>query len=95
MVAAAPSSVLERIIASSAESLSPESARVVLGWNFSPADHEKMTALLEKSKRGELTPDEFREVHDYAQAGDILSLLHLKARMALGLPLATTHMDGE
>ena len=95
MVANNPTSVLERVIASSSETLSPESARVVLTWKFSATDQQKMDALLDKSKRGELTPEESREAHEFAEVGDVLSLLHLKARMSLGLPLAQPGNSGE
>jgi hypothetical protein len=59
-------------------------ARGFLSLNFGDDDKVRMQELAQKNNEGKLSPAELSELDEYVKVGDILSLLHLKARRALG-----------
>jgi hypothetical protein len=63
--------------------LSPVFAREILRIGFSEADRSRMEELAEKNQFGQLSAKDRRELRNYVKVGDLLSLLHLKARSAL------------
>ncbi len=63
--------------------LSPETARSLLELTFAEGDKARMNDLARKNREGVLTDDERRELALYVKVGDVLSLLHLKARKSL------------
>ena len=63
--------------------LSPETARSLLELTFAEEDTARMNDLARKNREGALTDDERKELALYVKVGDVLSLLHLKARKSL------------
>jgi hypothetical protein len=72
-----------RIIEPEKNGLTPEAARSLLELTFSEKDKSRMNELAEKNREGLLTGAERRELEDYVKVGDVLSLIHLKARKSL------------
>lgn len=72
-----------RLIAPERNGFSPEAARAVLSLQFSEADKARMLELAERNSEGKLTEDERWELEGYVKVGDVLSLLHLKAKRSL------------
>jgi hypothetical protein len=63
--------------------LSPETAHSLLELTFAEEDTARMNDLARKNREGVLTDDERKELALYVKVGDVLSLLHLKARKSL------------
>ncbi len=72
-----------RIIMPQKNGLSPETARSLLELTFAEEDTARMNDLARKNREGVLTDDERKELALYVKVGDVLSLLHLKARKSL------------
>jgi len=72
-----------RIIMPQKNGLSPETARSLLELTFAEEDTARMNDLAQKNREGVLTDDERKELALYVKVGDVLSLLHLKARKSL------------
>ncbi len=72
-----------RIIAPEKNGLSPEAARSLLELGFSERDRDRMNELARKNQEGLLDDAERQELEGYVKVGDVLSLLHLKARKSL------------
>jgi hypothetical protein len=84
--------ILGRVLASDDGSLPPEVARYFLGLGFSAADKARMHELAEKNQEGKVSPAELEELDGYIRAGDVLAILQLKARRALGAtPVGNGH----
>jgi hypothetical protein len=75
--------ILARIIAPEEPTLSPDTARMVLTFDFRREDRERMSRLVEKAQAGTLTAEEQIEIDCYERVGHFLSLLRSKARMSL------------
>ena len=73
--------ILSRVL--QPESLPLEAARYILGLTFPRRDCERMNALAEKARQGVLSGREQAEMHDYCEAGHLLTLLQSKARIAI------------
>jgi hypothetical protein len=63
--------------------LSRAAARGILSLNFTEEDHARMEKLAEKNDEGTISAAEREELSNYVLVGDVLSLLHLKAKNAL------------
>jgi hypothetical protein len=72
-----------RIIEPEQNGLSPEAARSLLELRFCERDVARMNDLAQKNREGLLTAAERQELEGYVKVGDVLSLLHLKARKSL------------
>jgi hypothetical protein len=72
-----------RIIDPHKNGLSQPAARALLKLAFSEADKARMNELAQKNQQGLLSSAERQELEDYVKVGDVLSLLHLKARKSL------------
>jgi len=72
-----------RIIQPENDGLSPDAARALLELRFCERDRARMSELAEKNKEGRLSEEERAELEGYVKVGDVLSLLHLKARKSL------------
>jgi hypothetical protein len=72
-----------RVIGPEKNGLSPEAARSLLELGFSEQDKSRMNELAQKNQEGRLTAAERQELESYVKVGDVLSLLHLKARKSL------------
>ena len=75
--------IWSRIIMPEKNGLSPEAARSLLELGFSEWDKARMNELAQKNQEGDLTEEERQELAGYVKVGDVLSLLHLKARKSL------------
>ncbi len=83
MILAHSKSILERVIVSSTRSVTPDAARMILTWNFSDDDRQRMALLAAKAREGMLTDEEKAELNEFSDVSDILTLLHLRADHAL------------
>jgi hypothetical protein len=72
-----------RIIAPEKNGFSPAVARAFLQLGFSAWDQARMNELAQKNQDGLLSEAERQELADYVKVGDVLALLHLKARKSL------------
>jgi hypothetical protein len=72
-----------KVIAPEKEGLSPEAARSILRLKFDAEAKARMNELARKNQDGLLSPEERQELEGYVKVGDVLSLLHLKARKSL------------
>jgi hypothetical protein len=72
-----------RVIEPDKNGLSPEAARSILDLGFSEGDRSRMNELAKKNQEGLLSEEERQELEGYVKVGDVLSLLHLKARKSL------------
>jgi hypothetical protein len=63
--------------------LTPAAAESLLRLKFAEQDIARMNDLAQKNQEGLLTEEERRELESYVRVGDILSLIHLKARRAM------------
>jgi hypothetical protein len=61
----------------------PEVARHMLSVKFSDADVARMHELAARNREGQITPAELDEFDNYLVVGDLLTILHSKARMIL------------
>lgn len=77
-------SVLERVIQSRQDRLSPEVARFILSLSFAPEDERRCQELSSKAHDGALAEDEKAELDDLLTANDLLIILKSKARTAIG-----------
>ena len=58
-------------------------ARYLLTLGFDQEDRDRMSDLAERNQEGALEPDEVEELQNYVKAGNMLALLHSKARRSL------------
>ena len=63
--------------------LSPALARHVLKLRFSEEDTQRMHALAAENQEGNLTHDELDELDNFIKIGDLIAILHSKARKLL------------
>jgi len=77
-------SVLERAIDSPERPMAPNAAREILQWQLNERDDRRMAALIAKSRDVGLSGEEAEEFNELCVVVDLLSLLHLHAREALG-----------
>ncbi len=75
--------VWSRVMEQEKHNLSPKAARALLEIRFSKADKARMNHLARKNQEGLLSDKERGELEAYVKVGDVLSLLHLKARKSL------------
>jgi hypothetical protein len=59
-------------------------AKAILETKFSENDHRRMAVLAARSNEGTLTEDEKEELETYVRLGNMLALMHSKARLWLG-----------
>jgi hypothetical protein len=82
-IANCEAAIWARIIQPEDNGLSPDAARALLALRFGDKDLSRMSELAEKNKEGRLSKEERRELASYVRVGDVLSLIHLKARKSL------------
>ncbi|MBI1902138.1 MAG: hypothetical protein HYS13_13640 [Planctomycetia bacterium] len=75
--------ILSRVIQPQKPELAPQLARLILRWEFSDEDMQRMHDLLERAKAGRLTRAQRAEAENYERVGHFLSLLKSKARASL------------
>jgi hypothetical protein len=75
--------IWSRVIEPENSGLSREAARSLLDLNFSQGDKARMNELAQRNREGLLSAEERQLLEAYVKVGDVLSLLHLKARKSL------------
>ena len=75
--------ILSRVIAPEEPTLPPDTAKIILTFDFGKEDRERMNLLAEKAREGTLTAEEQAEIDCYERVGHFLSLLRAKARVSL------------
>jgi len=75
--------ILARIIAPEAPTIPPDTAKILLTFDFGKEDKERMARLAEKAQEGTLSAAEQAEIDCYERVGHFLSLLRAKARISL------------
>jgi hypothetical protein len=81
--ASSEATIWARVIVPEKNGLSREAAHSLLELTFSEEDKARMNELAQKNREGLLSAEERRELESYVKVGDVLSLLHLKARKSL------------
>jgi hypothetical protein len=75
--------ILSRVIAPEDPTLPPDTARIMLTFDFGKEDRERMDLLAEMARAGTLTAEEQVKIDCYERVGHFLSLLRAKARISL------------
>jgi hypothetical protein len=75
--------ILEEVVAPQEARLSPEAAQAFLALKFGRATSHRIRQLLSKNNRGTITAEERIDLEKYLRVGQLLDLLHAKARLAL------------
>jgi hypothetical protein len=75
--------VLEQLAKLEVGDLSPETARMLLQFQFDVSHHERVRQLSEIAQRGALTPVEQDELDEYLHVGTLLGILQSRARRVL------------
>jgi hypothetical protein len=75
--------ILDRVVQPRAADWPRPAAEAILAMGFDARDREHMTALLEKAKDGELTPEESDTLEHYRHVGRLLELMKSRARHSL------------
>jgi len=82
-IANGEAAIWNRVMEPEKNGLSPEAARSLLELRFRKADKARMNHLARKNQEGLLSAKERQELEGYVKVGDVLSLIHLKARKSL------------
>lgn len=75
--------ILSRVLEPDKPSLSPQAARDILAFDFSPDDKDCMRQLSAKARAGTLTPEERAVIDNYERVGHLLNIMQSKARRFL------------
>jgi predicted deacetylase len=62
---------------------SPDVAKFILSWKFTPAHHRRVHILSGKANEGELTQGEREELQWYCDLSTLVDIAQAKARQAL------------
>ena len=77
------SAIWESTVKPKKSNLTPAAAQVLLRLKLSRADLERADELADKSRAGNLSANEERELEDYRTVGTALEFLKSKARLCL------------
>jgi len=83
VTATSEADILSRVIAPEEPTLPPDTAKIILTFDFGQEDRDRMNQLAEKVREGTLTAEEQAEIDCYERVGHFLSLLRSKARLSL------------
>ena len=75
--------IFARLLKADDGDLSHELARDILSLGFEEQDQARMRELSERNQEGALAPEEQHELQSFVKAGQMLALLHSKARRSL------------
>jgi hypothetical protein len=75
--------ILSRVIQPENDDLPLSAARVLLKFEFTADDRQRMHDLAVKNQAGKLTSSEQQELNGYLRIGRLLDLLGAKARLSL------------
>jgi hypothetical protein len=78
--------ILSAVVAANEGDLPAEAARSLVGLHFRQDAVERMNALAERNRRGELSDAEQAELENYLRVGTFLNLVQAKARLSLERP---------
>jgi hypothetical protein len=85
MVASRVTKIFERIVEPNWKSLDVQGARAILQMKFAPRDIDRMNELAALARRGQLTPGEREELDLFCNLGDLLTIMHSRAKRVLGV----------
>lgn len=88
MVAAAKTSIFDRVVSRGLDDLSPDVARALLRMKFSRSELDRIQELNAGARAGALSDAQWAELEGYLQLGSLLTLMHSKARLAIKRPAA-------
>lgn len=77
------SAIFSRVWDDSSTSFTPQLARHVLKIGFSDSDKARMHELAKKNSEGKISSAELAELGDFVIVGDVIAILHAKARIFL------------
>jgi hypothetical protein len=77
------SAIWSRLVEMRHEPISAETARYLLSFRLSEADHSRMQELMDKSNEGTLTREDEAEFDSYLNIADLLTVMHSQARLAM------------
>ena len=83
--------ILSRVIQPDSGDWPQAAAEAILGMGFNETDRERMAALLEKAKAGDLTDDESEVLENYRHIGKLLELMKSRARRSLTAKQLCSH----
>ena len=75
--------MLEQLAEVDVRDMSPETSRTFLQLGLTASHQKRLDDLSAKARQGTLTPDEGRELDESIHVGNLLAILHSKARQAL------------
>lgn len=75
--------VLSELFSPEAPPMSPTVAQWALSMRLTDEQKDRMLALADLSSRGGISERERRELESYRDAGNLLTVLHAKARLSL------------
>ena len=78
-------SIWEMILRPHFGEMTPQTARTILDLSIPENERARMKALLAKAKAGTLSREESLDLDEYERAGNMLSVLKVKARRILKL----------
>lgn len=75
--------ILARVLRPDSADLPVAAAQAILEMGFADADRARMILLLERAKKGDLSPEECAELENYRHVGRLLELMKSRARRSL------------
>lgn len=75
--------ILDQVIAPHEANLSPEGAQSLLRLKFNRTATQAIRRLLAKNNRGAISAEERVTLENYLRVGQLIDLLHAKARLSL------------
>jgi len=78
--------IFSRMMDAAGAELTAAAARSWLSLEFSIEDRTRMHELALKAQSGDLLPDEEEELGNYRDVGNVLAIMHSRARRALTQP---------
>jgi hypothetical protein len=75
--------ILTKVVGPKKADLSPEAARSFLGLRFDATTTKSIRQLLQKNNRGTISAAERLTLEKYLRVGQLLDLLHAKAKLSL------------
>jgi hypothetical protein len=73
--------ILNEVVGPGQRELTPEAAKSILSLKFSRAATTRIRSLLRENNRGTISPEARMELEKYLRVGQLLDLLHAKARL--------------
>ncbi len=75
--------IFARMIDAESTQLSIDGARSLLSIDFSADDRTRMHELAQKAQAGELSAEDEQELANYRDLGNVLAIMHSRARRVL------------